>query len=88
MDWHWPIDIESAMRSFDDILVTYSGGVLRPDSRLDVPEGTRFRVSMRDEHPTAESRKHARELIDRVRREGLIKLQGMRWKRSDLYDRG
>ena len=76
------------MSCFGDILVTYSGGVLRPDSRLDVPKGTRMRVSMRDELPTTESRKLAWELIERVRRDGLIKLHGMRCSRDDLYDRG
>ena len=70
-----------------DIPVTYLGGVLRPDTRLDVPEGSRFLVSLRDQSPTAESRKRAWELIDRVRREGLIKLRGTRWTRDDLYDR-
>ena len=70
-----------------DIPVTYSGGVLRPDTRLDAPEGSRFLVSLRDQAPTAESRKRAWELIDRVRREGLIKLRGARWTRDDLYDR-
>ena len=76
------------MSYFGDILVTYSGGVFRPDSRLDVPEGMRMRVSMRDELPTSESRKRAWELMERVRRDGLIKLHGMQWTRGDLYDRG
>ncbi len=66
---------------------TYEGGVLRPGERLNLPEGARVTLSVRETAPTAESKKRGLETIKRIRREGLIKLQGQRWTRDDLYDR-
>lgn len=70
-----------------EIAVTYTGGVLKPDERLDLPEGARVTVSVRDGAPTPESRRRGWELIERIRREGLVRLGGGRWTRDDLYDR-
>lgn len=69
-----------------DISGTYSDGVVRPDARLDLPDGSRVTISPADP-PTAESRRQGWEVIDRIRREGLIRLTGPRWTRDDLYDR-
>jgi hypothetical protein len=66
---------------------TYSNGVIRPDHGLDVPEGSRVTVNVPDGGPSPETRRRAWELIDRIRREGLIKLRGGKLTRDDLYDR-
>lgn len=66
---------------------TYEGGVLRPGEHLNLPEGTRVTLSMREGAPTPESRKRGIETIKRIRRDGLVKLHGVRWTRDDLYDR-
>src|SRR6266850_1273784 len=42
-----------------EIAVTYTGGVLKPDERLDLPEGARVTVSVRDGAPTPEGRRAA-----------------------------
>jgi predicted DNA-binding antitoxin AbrB/MazE fold protein len=70
-----------------EIPVTYSNGVLRPDEELPLPDGSRLTVSVRPGGPTPESRQKAWDLIDRIRREKLIRLRGGRFTRDDLYDR-
>jgi predicted DNA-binding antitoxin AbrB/MazE fold protein len=71
----------------NELTVTYTDGVLKPDQRLDLPEGSRITIAMRNQQPTPESRRLAWETIDRIRREGLIRLTGGRLTRDDLYDR-
>lgn len=66
---------------------TYSDGVLKPDGQLDLPEGARVTFTLRSQQPTAESRRHSLQMLDRIRREGLIRLAPGRWMRDELYDR-
>jgi predicted DNA-binding antitoxin AbrB/MazE fold protein len=70
-----------------DIPATYTNGVLRPDQRLDLPEGARVTVAVRNGQPTEESRARAWSFLERVRREGLVRLRAGRWSRDDLHDR-
>jgi hypothetical protein len=54
---------------------------------LPIPEGARLIVSVRNGGPTPESRRAANEFLDRVRRENLVRLEGTRLTREQLYDR-
>lgn len=66
---------------------TFQGGVFRPGTNPGLPEGARVTLALRDPAPTPESRSRAWELIDRIRREGLIRLRAGKISRDDLYDR-
>ena len=70
-----------------NISATFTDGVFKPDERPDLPEGARVTISVRDGAPTAESRRRGWELIDRIRRDGLVRLGGEGLTRDDLYDR-
>jgi len=70
-----------------DFPATFQNGVFRPGMNPGLPEGARVMLALRDPQPTSESRRSAWELIDRVRREGLIRLRAGRVTRDDLYDR-
>ena len=80
-------DYDRPMKMDGDIPVTYTNGVFRPDGKVSIPEGSRLLISVRNAEPTAESRRLANEFLDRVRRENLVRLQGPRLTRDDLYDR-
>jgi predicted DNA-binding antitoxin AbrB/MazE fold protein len=70
-----------------EIAATYTNGMWKPDKRMDLPEGARAFLSVRLQQPTPESRKRGWETIERIRRDGLIRLRGDRFTRDDLYDR-
>lgn len=70
-----------------DFNAIFQGGVFRPGTNPGLPEGARVTLALGDPAPTPESRSHAWELIDRIRREGLIRLRPGRVTRDDLYDR-
>ena len=82
-----PAPYAQPMSFHGEFQATYQNGVLRPGSDLGLPEGAKVTLALRDQQPTPESRKQAWDLIDRIRREGLIRLRGNRWTRDDLYDR-
>jgi predicted DNA-binding antitoxin AbrB/MazE fold protein len=75
------------MKMGSEFPVTYTNGVLRPDEPLPIAEGARLMVSIRNGGPTPESRRAAFEFLDRVRRENLVRLEGPRLTREQLYDR-
>jgi len=63
------------MDIYRDIAVTYTGAVLRPDERLDLPEGTRLRAALRPlPDPAAEAQ--ARDAILRLRDSSIIRPGG------------
>lgn len=70
-----------------EIKVIYENGVLRPDTALPIPEHTRLSISIRRIDPSPEDRKRARELLDRIRREGRIRMDGWRPTREELHER-
>jgi len=80
--------LNSIMGYHGEIPVTFDGGVFRPDAPLALPNGARGVVSVWPVAPNAESRRRAWEVIDRIRREKLIRLGGGPIKRDELYDRG
>ena len=80
-------DYNPCMKMDGEFPVTYTNGVLRPNERLPIPDGSRLMVCVRNGGPTPESRRTAGEFLDRVRRENLVRLAGPRLTRDQLYQR-
>jgi|GEM_PF-6797135 len=69
----------------DEIPVTYSDGVFRPDREVSLPDGSHGFVRVPTEADD-EKRRKAWELLDRIQREKLIVLRGPKITREELYD--
>ena len=71
-----------------EVSVTYKDGAFHPDRPLHLPEGVKGTVWVAPDAPTEESRAKAWELIERIRRERLVRSGGRKFNREELYDRG
>jgi predicted DNA-binding antitoxin AbrB/MazE fold protein len=70
-----------------DISVTYTGGVLRPDEHLDLPEGTRLRAALRPEAPDAGVAAKAMDEIRRLSESGIYRSGGKKLTRDQMHER-
>lgn len=71
----------------DELVVTFEGGVFRPDSTPAIPEHARLRIAIRGTLPTPESEQRGRERLRAIRESGAIKLNGWRPTRDELHER-
>lgn len=67
--------------------VIYENGVLRPETALPIPEHTRLEISIRRIDPSPEDQERAKKLLDRIRREGRIRMDNWRPTREELHER-
>lgn len=76
------------MRPTENIPVVFERGVFRPESPIELPDRSRFLMTLR-ELPFDESDAQAarRELAD-LRSRGVVRLNGWTFDRDDLYERG
>lgn len=70
-----------------EISGTYTGGVLKPDQRLDLPEGARFRAIIRSEMRDPAAAAKAWETIERIRKSGVFRSGGRKFTRDELHER-
>jgi predicted DNA-binding antitoxin AbrB/MazE fold protein len=70
-----------------DISVTYSGGVLKPDRRLNLPEGARLRARLRSIEIDSAAAERAVEEIRRIRESGAFRSGGRRFTRDEVHER-
>jgi predicted DNA-binding antitoxin AbrB/MazE fold protein len=68
----------------------YEDGVLRPEERLDLPEGSRGIASIREAVPPVNSsaRKRALEAIHRIGESGVFNSGGKKLTRDQMHERG
>lgn len=83
-----------------DIDATYSGGVLRPDQPLPLPENARVRVTVHDHgengtstgstriDPVPATARKARQAWTRYSQQGVLTLGGSRPTRDQMHERG
>jgi predicted DNA-binding antitoxin AbrB/MazE fold protein len=76
-----------AMVSNGEISVTYADGVLKPDRRLNFPEGTRLRAVIRPEAPDPAAAAQAMETIRRIRESGVFRSGGRKYTRDEMHER-
>lgn len=70
-----------------EISVTYSGGVLRPDEQLNLPEGARFRATIRPEAVDTAAAAQALEDLKRLRASGAFRSGGRTFTRDQMHER-
>lgn len=70
-----------------EISVTFTGGVLKPDERLDIPEGSRFRAMIRPETGDPVRAAKAMETIRRIRESGVFRSGGRKLTRDEMHER-
>lgn len=70
-----------------EISVTYIDGVLRPDRRLDLPEGTRLRAAIRPESSDPAGAAAALETIRRISESGAFRSGGRKLTREEMHER-
>jgi predicted DNA-binding antitoxin AbrB/MazE fold protein len=71
-----------------EISFTYTNGVLRPDERLDLPEGARGRATVRIE--AAQPKRSKEEIMADIRRlgeSGAFEYTGKRFTREEMHER-
>lgn len=90
----------SNMDRDQDIDATYSGGVLRPDQPLPLPENSRVRVTVHDHlengthagptriDPSPAAANKARQAWSRYSQQGVLTLGGTRPTRDQMHERG
>lgn len=68
----------------------YERGVLRPEERLDLPEGARgvARIREASEQAASGSRKRAIETIRRIGESGVFNSGGRKLSRDEMHERG
>lgn len=71
------------------ILATFENGVLRPDTPLDLPAGTRVHIVILDPQPalSEEEQRNAWQGFDKLCEEISVDTGGERLTRDQLYDR-
>lgn len=69
-----------------EITATYTNGVLKPDQRLDLPEGARVRAVIL---PTIdlEAAEQALATIKRIRDSGVFRSGGRKFTRDEMHER-
>jgi predicted DNA-binding antitoxin AbrB/MazE fold protein len=70
-----------------EISVTYTGGVLKPDQRLDLPEGARLRAVISTDDQSPEGAKAAMREIRRIAESGAFRSGGRRLTRDQMHER-
>lgn len=70
-----------------EISVTYVNGVLKPDQRLNFPEGTRLRAVISPEAPDPETAAKAMETIRRISESGVFRSGGRKFTRDEMHER-
>ena len=70
-----------------EISVTYIGGVLKPDERLDLPEGARLRAVILPAAPDPAAAERAWETIKRIRESGVFRSGGRKLTRDQMHER-
>jgi predicted DNA-binding antitoxin AbrB/MazE fold protein len=75
------------MVSNGEISVTYSNGVLKPDHRLNFPEGARLRAVIRPAPPDPETAAKALETIRRISDSGVFRSGGRKFTREEMHER-
>jgi predicted DNA-binding antitoxin AbrB/MazE fold protein len=70
-----------------EISVTWTGGVLKPDQRLNLPEGTRLRAVIRPPAPDPAAAAEAMETIRRISESGVFRSGGRRFTRDEMHER-
>jgi hypothetical protein len=71
----------------EEIPVTSSGGVFKPDGDVRIPDGIHGVVSVGTREKKIKTDEQAWALLDRIQREKLIRITGPRYERDELYDR-
>ena len=71
----------------NEISVTYTGGVLKPDERLDLPEGSRLRAVIRSESPDPAAAAKAMDTIRRISESGVFRSGGRKLTRDEMHER-
>lgn len=80
-------DYNENMFRDQDIPATYSNGVLRPETPLQLPENARVRISIRRVEVTADQAREAQRALEAFRNRGGLKLGGWRPSRDELHER-
>jgi predicted DNA-binding antitoxin AbrB/MazE fold protein len=75
------------MRSGNEMSVIVDQGVLRPETRLDMPDGTRLVIVIRSVETTPEAAAAAREKLHELRRRGTVRLGGWHPTREEMHER-
>jgi predicted DNA-binding antitoxin AbrB/MazE fold protein len=75
------------MRSRNEITVVVDQGVLRPETRIDMPDGTRLVIMIRSVETTPEADAVAREKLHELRRRGTVRLGGWHPTREEMHER-
>ncbi len=74
------------MKGSPELAVVYEGGVLRPESDLDLPDQTRLVIAIRRVETTPESEARGRQLLHDIRNGGGIRLGSWRPTREELHE--
>lgn len=70
-----------------DISVTYANGVLKPDERIDVPEGTRLRATIRPARPDPAAAERAMQRLRQISESGAFRSGGRQLTRDEMHER-
>jgi predicted DNA-binding antitoxin AbrB/MazE fold protein len=70
-----------------EIPVTYTNGVLKPDRRLNFPEGTRFRATIRPAGPDPQAAEAAMKILRRISESGAFRSGGRKLTRDQMHER-
>jgi hypothetical protein len=70
-----------------EISLTYTGGAFRPDERVDVPEGSRFRALLRPATPDPAAAAKALETLRRISESGSFRSGGRKLTRDEMHER-
>ncbi len=70
-----------------EISVTVSGGMLRPDERLNLPEGARLRATLRPAKPDPVAAARALEELRRISESGAFRSGGRKLTRDEMHER-
>lgn len=79
-------DILSIMVANGEISVTYTNGVLKPDQRLNFPEGTRLRAVISPAEPDPVAAAKAMEEIRRISASGAFRSGGRKFTRDEMHE--
>lgn len=71
----------------EEISLTYSDGVLKPDQRLEFPEGMRLRAKIRPAEPDLVKAEEAMETIRRISESGVFRSGGRKYTRDEMHER-
>lgn len=75
------------MVSNGEISLTYANGVLKPDQRLNFPEGARLRATIRPAAPDPAAAQRAMDEIRRISESGVFRSGGRKFTRDQMHER-